>query len=447
MVIGMWTSRTEPLLLAALAVTALDARAAAQPTVERASNTSHTAPDQAEAEPGQVEVAPVFGTPIELYDPSGRALQAFHDSLRRTQAGEDQSRIVFYGASHVASDLFTNVVRETLQARFGDAGHGFIMPAQPWRHYRHGGGITVESSRRWHVERVDASTRDVNRLGLAGIALESDSANEWGRVDTGTHSAGRFEIYFWRRPRAGAFDVFIDGQRVQRVSTAGDEEGPDFVEIHASDAPHVLEIRPRGDGVVRLFGVSVEREAPGVILDTLGVNGARATAHLHWDEELHRTHLRRVNPAMVVLAYGTNESGDDDRPIDDYETTLRAVVARIRGTVPQASCLLIGPSDRPLRLEDGTYGERPRTHAIIDVQRRVSRDFGCAFFDLVEFGGGPGHMVQWAAAEPAFAQPDFVHYTVRGYRRLGEVLHGALMSRFEASPESFPSTIASGPPR
>ena len=39
------------------------------------------------------------------------------------------------------------------------------------------------------------------------------------------------------------------------------------------------------------------------------------------------------------------------------------------------------------------------------------------------------HMVQWAALEPAWAQRDHVHYTLRGYRRLGEVLHSAILSR------------------
>jgi len=33
-----------------------------------------------------------------------------------------QARIVFYGASHVAADIYTEVVRTRLQTRFGEAG-------------------------------------------------------------------------------------------------------------------------------------------------------------------------------------------------------------------------------------------------------------------------------------------------------------------------------------
>lgn len=455
MVRAMCRAKWSLLLVAPLAV--LTARAAAQPSADHASSSSHAAssvdvePRDAD-EPALDEAAAdeetVVGEAIELYDPSGRALAPLHRALRRAEAGEGQARILFYGASHVAADFFPNVVREQLQSRFGNAGHGFILPARPWRHYRHLGGVSVESSRRWQALRVTASTREVDRLGLAGVAVESTSPSDWGRVDTGSQTASRFELFYLRQPGGGAFDVYLDGQRVRRVSTEGQEAGPDYAVITAPDVRHVLEVRVRGNGPVRFFGVSMEREVPGVIVDTLGINGARASSHLLWDEALHTEHLRRRAPDLVVLAYGTNESGDDDHPIEDYEAKLRSVVARVRGTVPGAACMLIGPSDRPLRQPDGTYAERPRTQQVVDVQRRVSRDFGCSFFDLVAFGGGPLHMVDWAAADPTFAQPDLVHYTVRGYLRLGEVLHAAIMRGFDESARvDVPSAVASGPPR
>ncbi len=424
-------------VLSLASVSALGARAQAQPAVERLSATNqdvlaHELEARVEAMDLSAEAEPpVYGHDIELYDPSGRALAPLYRALRRAQAGEGQARLVFYGASHVASDFFTNVLREQLQSRFGNAGHGFILPARPWRTYRHLGGVQVESSRRWRSLRVTASTRDVAALGLAGVAVESDNANDWGRIDTGSRTASRFDLHYWRQPGGGGFDVFLDGRRVRRVSTDAPEGRADYVVVTAPDAHHVLEVRVRGNGPVRLFGVSVEREAPGVVLDTLGINGARARSHLHWNEDVHIEQLRRVSPDLVALAYGTNDSGDVELPIERYETELRQVVARVRGTVPNAACMLIGPSDRPMRQPDGAFADRPRTHEIIEVQRRVSRDMGCAFFDLVAFGGGPLHMVDWAEATPAFAQRDHVHYTIRGYQRLGEVLLNAMMARFD----------------
>jgi lysophospholipase L1-like esterase len=269
------------------------------------------------------------------------------------------------------------------------------------------------------------------RYGLAGVAMTTSSAGAFGRVTTGERHASRFELFYLRQPDGGTLDVRIDGRPVGRVRTRGEEPAGEYALYTVPDGPHTFEVRARGDGPVTVYGVAVEREVPGVILDTLGINGARASAQLMWDEALWREHIRRRSPDLVVLAYGTNESGDDDQPIETYERDLRTVVARVRATVPGASCLLIGPSDRPVANRDGTFADRPRTAMVVDVQRRVSAELGCAFFDLVGFGGGPMHMVEWAALEPAWAQRDHVHYTARGYQRLGEVLHGSLLSGYD----------------
>lgn len=373
----------------------------------------------------------VLGVDLPVYDPSGTALRSFHTALRRAAMGEGQARIVAYGASHVASDFATGTLRRALQQEFGDAGHGFVLPAHPWPHYRHL-DVTVESNHRlWDAQRVRVGTGEVGLYGLAGVSVTAESARAFGRVVTGSQHASRFELFYLERPDGGAIDVRIDDRPVGRVRTRGAEARAGYALFTAPDGPHTFEIRARGDGPVTVFGVAVERETPGVIVDTLGINGARAAAQLLWQEELWREHLRRRAPDLVVLAYGTNESGDDDQPIETYERDLRTVVARVRAAAPAASCLLIGPSDRPVANRDGTFAERPRTAMVIDAQRRVSAELGCAFFDLVAFGGGPMHMVEWASLEPAWAQRDHVHYTFRGYERLGQVLHGALLSGYE----------------
>jgi lysophospholipase L1-like esterase len=371
------------------------------------------------------EVPTRLGFDVPLYDPGGTALRAFHEALRRAALGEGQARIAVYGASHVAGDLATGTLRRMLQRQFGDAGHGFVLPAHPWPHYRHL-DITIESNHRlWQAQRVRSGMTEPGRFGLAGVAVRASSARAFGRVRV--RSASRFELFYWREPGGGSMEVRIDRRVVRRIPTAAAEAGPDYAVFTVPDAPHTFEVRARGDGPITIFGVAVEREVPGVVLDTLGINGARAAGQLLWDEALWREHIRRRAPNLVVLAYGTNESGDEDQPIETYESDLRRIVARVRSAVPEASCLLVGPSDRPVAKGDGTYAERPRTAMIIDVQRRVAVEHGCAFFDLVAFGGGPMHILDWATRDPAWAQRDHVHFTSLGYTRLGQVLYSSLL--------------------
>jgi lysophospholipase L1-like esterase len=190
---------------------------------------------------------------------------------------------------------------------------------------------------------------------------------------------------------------------------------------------------------VRVFGVAVEGKSPGIVLDTLGIPGARAETQLYWNETTHRDALARRAPALVMLAYGTNEAGDDDDPIERYEAKLRKTLTRIRATVPNASCVLIGPSDRPIEVEDDTYATRPRTAQVVETQRRVAPDYGCGFFDVVALMGGDMSMTRWVAAEKPLGAPDHVHFTRRGYEAMGNVLHDALLAGYPEAPSEPPS--------
>jgi lysophospholipase L1-like esterase len=377
-----------------------------------------------------------LGLDIAIEDRDGKSLDALHRALARAAAGEGQARLVFYGASHVASDLFTGYIRRELQARYGDAGHGFLVPVHPWRTYRHR-DIHIESDgKRWETHRIRVGDSEVERVGLAGIAMESKRPGSFGAVSTAEEgaygrSASFFELYYMKHPRGGDMDVLIDGRRARRISTRAAQASTGYAAFRVPDAPHRFEIRTLSKRPIWLFGLAVERDQPGVVVDTLGINGSRARYQLLWDDELHKEHLRRRKPDLVVLAYGTNESGDES-PLEDYERDLRAVVDRMRDAVPEASCRLIGPSDRPMQVEERVFEDRSRTARLIEVQHRVALEHGCGFFDLVAFQGGALSMVQWAATDPAYASQDHIHYTRVGYQRLGEVLLSALL---EGMPE------------
>lgn len=401
------------------------------------------APGAAAADDG---APPPLGAALPIEDPSGVALDALHEALARAGRGEGQARLLFFGASHVASDLFTGEVRRRLQARYGDAGHGFVLPAKPWKYYRHA-DVNLDQGRGWTGHRIRVSDTDIEPLGLAGAAVET-SRRTRARVRTTTDSpvgraVSRFEVWYLGQPGGGTMDILVDGRRVAREDTNADRWSAGYVVLPVEDGPHELEIRPRGDGAVRLFGVLMARDAPGVVVDTLGINGARARYQLLWEPAIFAEHLARRAPHLVVLAYGTNESGDkpEIRSIASYEADLRRVVARVRSTVPRASCVLIGPSDRPVRLpDDGGWAHRPRTDAVVEVQRRVSRELGCGFFDLVAYSGGPLSMVRWAAVDPPYGAPDHIHFTRRAYKRLGEVFTAALLPpTASATPAPRPS--------
>jgi lysophospholipase L1-like esterase len=401
-----------------------------------------SATSAAAAEPcGIVPMTPLgVQTSIENH----AALAPFHAALARAQRGEGQARIVFYGASHVASDLYTGVIRNKLNVIAGSAGPGFFLPARPWKYYRNE-GVTVDKHRGLRTRRIMAKTPLPDAYGLAGVAFDSFTDRPASAAFTLSAPATApmaLELFFLQAPHRGSLDVLVDGKKAAHVTTSGPARGAGYATVTLPEGAQRVELRTLGDGPIRLFGTSLEKQGPGVVLDTLGIPGSRAKYQLLWDDEIYRDHLAHRRPDLVVLAYGTNESGDDS-PMEQYEAELRQVVKRIRDVAPSSACLLVGPSDRPVRLP-GTaltehkerYAHRPRTAQINEAQRRVANELGCGFFDVIEFMGGPLSMVRWVRSSPALGTPDHVHFTRVGYERMGEVLFEALVEGFatDASP-------------
>ncbi len=424
--------------------------AAREPTTTVRQSTTPSALAEPERQPEQGLLPPdvpvpadTLGVATPIEDASGRALHRFYESLRETERGQRTTRILVWGASHVAGDGFTRLIRHRLQARFGDSGPGFVVSAKPWRDYNHR-DVNIDYSRGWSPYWVSSRhSRDDGLYGIAGCSFASDDKRDFCKIETARVSEfGRnvtdIELYFWKQPKGGDLLVSIDGAKPKRISTRSAEPGPGYAHFEVPDGRHTIELRPRGNGQVLLFGASLERDRPGVLMDQLGINGARASSQLEWDPRVFADHLTRRKPDLVVLAYGTNAIGDDDDPLDAYEKRLDHVINRVRSLVPQASCLYIGPSDRPVKVEtpglDGevvtTYHRRPRQAQVIEVQRRVAQRYGCGYWDWVAAMGGDLSMVQWVGSEPRLGAGDYVHFTRAGYERLADIFWNALMAGY-----------------
>jgi lysophospholipase L1-like esterase len=332
-----------------------------------------------------------------------------------------------YGASHTAADFLTDRLRDRLQKRFGDAGHGFVMPVRPWSRYRHIDTRTHNSSG-WICDRAHRVDDEVGLYGLAGFACETTAKAQWARVEPSRWSpegtrADRVEVFFLRQRGGGRFELLVDGRVQARISTRSRRRHVGMRRVRVPDEPHTVEIRTLGGGPVRLLGMVLERDRPGVVVDTLGINGQRAAIQLRWQERAWRRQVRWRSPSLIVLAYGTNELAGRV-PIREVRARLKRVVQRIRRAAPSASCLLIGPSDRPQRV-GGTWVVRERQPAVIEAQRAVAHESGCGYWDLAAAMGGEGSMVRWV--EAGLARRDHVHLTRDGYRVLADRLLAALL--------------------
>ena len=234
------------------------------------------------------------------------------------------------------------------------------------------------------------------------------------------------EVFFLRQPGGGSLELADNGTTIGTISTDG-EVGPGYYSAEVSPGPHHFELRTVSRAPVRLFGWVTEKDN-GLTYETLGINGAQASIILRWDAGILADNLARRNPALIVLAYGTNEAGNPDWTQESYRAMFSTLVAKLREAAPAASILVLGPPDRFFRSR-GRWLPYERVDRIIAAQREAAIESGCAFWDLREKMGGPGAMQQWVLA--GLAQRDYVHFTQDGYRRIGQVLFHDLMYNYE----------------
>jgi lysophospholipase L1-like esterase len=350
-----------------------------------------------------------------FHEPSG-SLARLHAALARGRA-----RLAFYGASHTAADGYTHRIRERLQGRFGDGGPGLVSVATPFPFHRQQPVRTGPSA--LVGRRIFGPERRRDDYGPAGFFLEAPSSNGTSTnvttsIATATASLETASGVRFSRVRVlyrgTAPTVRVDGRAL------GAALDPDGAEV--ADGPHRVELEVPAR--TRVLGLVLERER-GIVVDALGVPGARVADQRLWVTRTLDAMLRERPLDLFALAYGTNESANARPPIEVYRRELRAILVQWKRRAPTASCLLIGPGDWPLR-RGNRFVPRPRLRAIVEAQREEARAAGCAFFDAFAFMGGDGSMVRWVAE--GLGDPDRVHFTDAGHRRVGDAIADALLA-------------------
>jgi lysophospholipase L1-like esterase len=365
----------------------------------------------------------------QIEDPSGHALDHVRTALARAARGEGAAHVVVYGGSHTAADLYTGVLRHALQEGFGDLGHGFVMPVPPFESYWQA-GVRVFPSEGFAAREPSLKHMEPDTYGLAGMAFDAEGGAIAELATDRTH-ASRIELFFLARPGGGTVRVSIDGCAME-VSTESDTERAASATFATFDGEHRITLEALGDGPVRLYGVALGREGPGVVLDQLGLAGAKARHQLLWNEEVWAALLASRRPDLFIVSYGNNETDDQHLADEAHVAHFDAMLSRLRRRFPEASCLVLGPADRLLADAGGALSSPHLLEVLRDTERASARREGCAFYDVMGWQGGPGAMRRLRRTAPPLAREDAIHFTELGYRRLGAAIGDALLDALEA---------------
>jgi lysophospholipase L1-like esterase len=355
------------------------------------------------------------------------ALAGFAEALARLRRGERRRVVVLHvGDSHVQADLFTGVLRRGLQQRYGDAGRGFVFPHRAARTTE---PLDYRSSAvgRWEARRNVLATPPIP-VGVGGISLETRAPLAAVTLSLEGEDGTPFDSLVLFHQKGKEFYDFIlqdqGGGLLAYVSSFADQVEPWTSRALFPEPRRQITIRAVQTGTsqkaARLYGLVLERDAPGVLYHAVGVNGATFRDYNLSAHFLPQAAL--LAPDLVVVSLGTNEASSRKFDPVEVDQAMRTLLGSLRGALPGASFLLTSPPD--------TYRLRKyvnqATAQVAGLEERYCREEGLAFWDFFRLMGGTGAMEKWKKA--GLAQKDMVHFTREGYALQGRLLLEALLA-------------------
>ena len=344
-------------------------------------------------------------------------------------------RVAHYGDSQIEMDRISGNLREALQERFGGSGTGMFpamttTPMATVSHYASGGFA-------FYTMIVDSTSRHAghNRYGplaqvtglYGGGTVNLRAQNQKSTLEH-VRSFQSVSILYGRASEDFSAVVQADTLQPQPVIRA---DSCATWMTWTFDQP-VERATLKLTGTAEIYGVATDGAA-GVTVDNIPMRGSTGHILTRIDKDLMKMAFDLDGTALVILQFGGNfvPAAGSSKAISGYMDQVREQIAYFQEVAPEAKILFIGPSDMAISTEDGRIVSYRRLPELVDSLKAVSLASGAAYWDMYRMMGGKNSMVQWVNHYPAYAGPDYVHFTPTGARLVGETLSRSLLTYYD----------------
>lgn len=432
-----------------------------------------------------VDSIEVTFTGNDIHNPN--ALLTFYEKMYQLeQSKSGKINIVHIGDSHIQADLFTAKIRTQFQKVFGNGGFGFTFPysvaktnnSAPIRYSASG---NFQSFRNLYAD-------ENRPVGLSGFSMEANSDDfaiqlnvkdaqfnftklkvitpqnvnlfdvsvshknivverkvpkkithkvKPGEVLGGIADKYNVSLKALKKANGLKSDMIRDGKvltipskATQSKTTTKTEYIPIelqpslFSNDYYSETPlDKIAIVPNQEiDYFALNGLVLENNNSGVIYHSIGVNGAKTSDYNKF--RLFNEQLPVLNPDLVIISLGTNESFDKQSG-EQYFANLNQMIQGIKDKNPQACVLVMTPQPSVLhRKYKNTFIEK---YAELIEENANVKNY--AVWDLLQVFGGNKSIKRNAAK--GYMARDKVHYSKAGYEKQGELFFEAFLQSYE----------------
>lgn len=350
------------------------------------------------------------------------ALDSFFYQLHRLKNDPQKKlSVVHIGDSHIQGDFMTAILRQGLQSYFGNAGRGLVFPQ---RLAKSNAPLDVISSsvNTWAYNRL-VYTKNQPEAGLSGFAIST------------TGNIAQLTLGLKNDEKFSAVTLITDDDNENKWSVSTGEAG--FYRYYLPDSSNSFYTYTTLDSPVSnltistiptthtksFYGAVLHNNSGGVLVHTIGVNGARYDhynqAALFWQQ------LPLLQADLYIVSLGTNEAQAAAFNEAQFKENLQLFLQKIKAVSPKAGILIttapdsykLGRSNLVLRQLNSFITAYCNAHQI-------------SLYNLYQVGGGYGSAYRWIRS--GLINRDRVHYTVEGYRVHGELLWQAIANRYNS---------------
>lgn len=358
-------------------------------------------------------------------------LDDFYERLRQLKnTGQGQVNIVHIGDSHIQADFMTAVVRNLLQAYFGNSGRGLIVPARV-AGTNEPANIRSSTNTSWTSKRCVYPAQPLP-IGVGGITISTTQANAVLDVEALGHQPGngfnKLTLFYQKDPTSYGFSIRDSADReLGYIDTFSGEPFTNFTTVSWSAFMNKVSIKAVKENdqqhQATIFGINLERDTPGLLYHAIGVNGAK---YFHYNAALYFSkQVQALKPDLIILSLGTNESLDYPYIDKNFSNHVKKLVDALSASSPQAKFMLISPPDAFRK----KVRENPGIKTIRDSLVYSAVEHGLAFWDMYKIQGGKGSAAIWR--KHGLLRPDGVHFSKDGYAYQGWLLYSAMMKGFD----------------
>ncbi|MEI7897581.1 MAG: GDSL-type esterase/lipase family protein [bacterium] len=380
---------------------------------------------------------PFLKTGENKFNGAPPALNSFYRKLDRIKNGSpEQAVVVHIGDSHVQPGIMTQALREWLQATFGNAGRGMMFP---YRVAKSNGpaGYVSHCDTPWIYCR-NAALKQPFPTGISGFTLCSNAPSPSFTIEFTTQEfnpADTARLTIFHENRDSCFSFYASNEITGHAYRVADSTLPDQTTMLLDDQPQKLRIRAvrtrESQKSATFYGMSLEKPVSGVIVHTIGVNGAMFSNYL--ESENFVKQLSDLKPDLLIFSLGTNEAfGVKSFSPETFHSLLDSLFLQIRRSGNQAEVVLATPpgiykSSRKKRRT--TYKPNPLADTVSEVLRKYAADNNMALWDWYTIMGGKDAMAKWKAKK--LTDRKYIHFSGKGYGIQGELLRQAMLESYE----------------